>query len=259
MNSEETSPARRSYSRRASADKCLQVITLHNAGHERGEIAYILDLSYKQVIHIINRGTTSPKRNPGGKRKLDQAQADELETFVRLSRRNRQMTYIELAMEFSRWGAGVYAIRSALKDRGYSRSLSRAKPPISEVNMIKRLEWALNHRHWTIDDWSQILWSHETWVTDGRHRDAYITRKPGDELEYTCLVDKTRKNTAWMFWGSFHGTQKGTCLFWEKIWGSITGPSYCEHIVPHVADYMEVNPELQFMQDNAPPHKAAFT
>ncbi|KAI0990982.1 hypothetical protein K3495_g17205 [Podosphaera aphanis] len=22
---------------------------------------------------------------------------------------------------------------------------------------------------------------------------------------------------------------------------------------------MEVNPELQFMQDNAPPHKAAFT
>lgn len=83
--------------------------------------------------------------------------------------------------------------------------------------------------------------------------------QPGDELEYTCLVDKTRKSTAWMFWGSFHGTQKGTCLFWEKNWGSITGPSYCEHIVPHVADYMEVNPELQFMQDNAPPHKAAFT
>ena len=43
--------------------------------------------------------------------------------------------------------------------------------------MIKRLEWALNHRHWTIDDWSQILWSDEIWVTDGRHRDAYITRK----------------------------------------------------------------------------------
>ncbi|KAI0997133.1 hypothetical protein K3495_g11055 [Podosphaera aphanis] len=33
----------------------------------------------------------------------------------------------------------------------------------------------------------------------------------------------------------------------------------CEHVVPLVTDCIEANPSLQFMRDNAPPHKAAFT
>ena len=72
-------------------------------------------------------------------------------------------------------------------------------------------------------------------------------------------MDKSRKRTAWMFWGSFFGRQKGPCLFWEKSWGSITAQKYCERIVPLVIPCIEVNPGLQFMQDNAPAHKAAIT
>ncbi len=72
-------------------------------------------------------------------------------------------------------------------------------------------------------------------------------------------MDKTRKRTAWMFWESFFGRHKGPCLFWEKSWGSITPQKYCGRIVPLVVPCIEVNPGLQFMQDNAPPHKAAFT
>ena len=83
--------------------------------------------------------------------------------------------------------------------------------------------------------------------------------KPGDELEETCFVDKTKKRTAWMFWGSFSGRQKGPCLFWEKDWKSITSQKYCEHVVPLVINCIAANPALQFMHDNAPPHKAAFT
>ena len=83
--------------------------------------------------------------------------------------------------------------------------------------------------------------------------------KPGDELEETCLVDKTKKRTAWMFWGSFSGRQKGPCLFWEKNWKSITSQKYCEHVVPLVINCIAANPALQFMHDNAPPHKAAYT
>ncbi|KAI0998595.1 hypothetical protein K3495_g9601 [Podosphaera aphanis] len=52
--------------------------------------------------------------------------------------------------------------------------------------------------------------------------------------------------------------RKGPCLLWEKSWGSITAQKYCERIVPLVP-CIEVNLGLQFMQDNAPLHKAAFT
>ncbi|KAI0999536.1 hypothetical protein K3495_g8660 [Podosphaera aphanis] len=148
----------------------------------------------------MTRDTLAPVPRPKGKRKLTQAQAqaqvDELEAFVRLSRKNRQMSYLELGYELRFWNAGVYAITSALKDRGYYRNLSLEKPPLSEANKRKWFEWVSERLHWTYNDWCQILWSDETWVTDGRLRDAYVTRKPGDELEDTCLVDKTRKRTA---------------------------------------------------------------
>ncbi|KAI1003467.1 hypothetical protein K3495_g4740 [Podosphaera aphanis] len=125
--------------------------------------------------------------------------------------------------------------------------------------MRKRLELVTDRLDWVYDDWRKILRSDEIWVTDGRHRDIYVTRKLGDELEETCLVDKTKKRTAWMFWGSISGRQKGPCLFREKNCKLITSQKYCEHVVPLVIDCVAAKPIFQFMHDNAPPHKAAST
>ena len=165
-------------------------MTLHHAGHKRNEISSMLSLSYRQVSYIVTRGTLAPVPRRKGKRKLTQAQVDELEAFVRLSRKNRQMSYLELVYEFRFWKAGVYAITSALKDRGYYRHLSLEKPPLSEANKRNRFEWASERLHWTYNDWCRILWSDETWVTDGRHRDAYVTRKVRSTLaisQYSCF------------------------------------------------------------------------
>ncbi|KAI1001694.1 hypothetical protein K3495_g6506 [Podosphaera aphanis] len=103
----------------------------------------------------MTRGTLAPVLRSKGKRKLTQAQAqdDELEAFVRLSRKNRQMSYLELGYEFRFWNAGVYAITSALKDRGYYRHLSLEKLPLSEANKRKRFEWVSERLHWTFNDW----------------------------------------------------------------------------------------------------------
>lgn len=63
-----------------------------------------------------------------------------------------------------------------------------------------------------------------------------------------------------MFWGYIIGLYgKGIHLFWEKAWGSISSPSYCEHILPLVAEYMAPHPGLSFQQDNAGAHAAAAT
>jgi hypothetical protein len=44
---------------------------------------------------------------------------------------------------------GEYAIRTAFKKEGFARRVSRRKPPISEENRRKRLEWAQQHVDWT--------------------------------------------------------------------------------------------------------------
>jgi len=93
----------------------------------------------------------------------------------------------------------------------------------------------------------------------GRHRKVYVTRRVGEELEDTCIVEEIRRKRGWMFWGCFAGNQKGPCVFWEKEWGSINSQSYCERIVPLVHGWLRMNPALVFMQDGAPGHSAAAT
>jgi hypothetical protein len=62
-----------------------------------------------------------------------------------------------------------------------------------------------------------------------------------------------------MFWGCFSGLKKGPCQFWEKDWGTINGLSYRERIVPIIDAWIRLNPDLLFMQDNAPGHAAYDT
>jgi hypothetical protein len=92
------------------------------------------------------------------------------------------------------------------------------KPPISEVNRVARLQWALEHVNWTDEQWEKILWTDETWVTGGRHTRVWVTRKHGEELEPTCVVERIPRKRGWMFWGSISGgLGKGVYLFCEKV------------------------------------------
>ena len=52
---------------------------------------------------------------------------------------------------------------------------------------------------------------------------------------------------------------KGTGMFWEKKWRTITKESYCAHTVPIVLSYMLQHPGLQFQQDGGPGHNAEYS
>jgi hypothetical protein len=86
-----------------------------------------------------------------------------------------------------------------------------------------------------------------------------VTRRVGEELNDTCLVDKLRKKRGWMFWGCFSSSAKGPSKFWEKEWGSVNKERYCERIVPLIHGWLRLYPNLSFMQDGAPGHSAEYT
>ncbi|KAI1003515.1 hypothetical protein K3495_g4695 [Podosphaera aphanis] len=87
--------------------------------------------------------------------------------------------------------------------RGYARRIAASKPPLSAENKRKRLEFATEHLHWNKEDWMRVLWTDETWVTDGRHSSIWITRKVDENFDATCVISNFRKKIGWMFWGSF--------------------------------------------------------
>ena len=64
-----------------------------------------------------------------------------------------------------------------------------------------------------------------------------------------------------MFWACFHGTTKGSSVFWEKEWGSISEKIYRARIVPILDGWIRMHTDqgLTFMQDSAPSHTARGT
>ncbi|KAG0755859.1 hypothetical protein G6F22_020473 [Rhizopus arrhizus] len=55
-------------------------------------------------------------------------------------------------------------VRKSLRRSGLTSFLKPQKPLLSEVNRRKRLDWALDHVDWTIEDWKRVIWSDETKV-----------------------------------------------------------------------------------------------
>jgi len=62
-----------------------------------------------------------------------------------------------------------------------------------------------------------------------------------------------------MFHGSIVGGRKGPGIFWEKERGTITSKSYNIHILLEIQAFIQTNPSLIFMQDNAPTHRSKLT
>lgn len=220
--------------------------------------------SKHQIRTAIRADDATAGRSSGRPRTLTPEQEVELVEFITASKRNRRMGFLELSTIIFNGIFGMWLIKNALYRLGFRRRVARRKPPLSEKNRQARLAWAEAHKDWTFERWSRILWTDETWVTGGPHRKQYVTRRPGEEWEPTCIVERHQRKGGWMFWGSFSGIRKGPGVFWEKDWGKIGEDSYRQHIVPVIDGWIQwcktnFSEELVLMQDGAPGHAAAST
>lgn len=228
------------------------------------EIVKVTGFSREQVRRACVAASAAPAQRPGRPRAMTPEQEEQLVEYVTSSKEGRRATFLQLSVVLFNAVFGVYAIRAALRRLGFHRYIARRKPPITEDNRQKRLAWALEHVNWTVDQWRRILWSDETWITGGHHRKQYVTRRPGEEWDPTCIVERHTKKGGWMFWGCFHGCRKGPGVFWEKDWGYIDAASYQRHIVPVIDDWLRqcrqiYGENLILMQDGAPGHSAQST
>lgn len=246
-----------------SRDQRRDCQLLHNIGWSYSQIHRHTGYTIRQIqLACKPEGRATPRKSTGRPPILTQAQVEELVEFVCASSENRRMSFQKLA-EVMDFGVKKQAIRSALLREGFHRRLAMRKPPISETNQKIRKAWALEHVNWTMEQWYEILWTDETWITGGRHTRTWVTRRAGEEWDKTCIVERHQRKKGWMFWGCFHGHTQGPGIFWEKDWGSIGKESYQAHTVPVIHGYIELMKRegihLKLMQDGAPGHAAADT
>ena len=207
-----------------TTEERARVRTLYFDGRlNKAEIRQITGYTRNQVAYAIAAESAIVKPRSGRPTVLSKEEEDYLVIFICSSKESRRMSFLELSQVLFEKRFGMWAIKNTLYRLGFRRRVARKKPPITEKNRQTRLQWAKDHKDWTAEQWMQILWTDETWVTGGSHAKQFVTRRSDEEWDPTCIVEKHQRKAGWMFWGCFSGTtRKGPGLFWEKDWGSIT-------------------------------------
>jgi transposase len=160
-------------------DQRLRAQTLHDFGLTYTQIHEQLGLTLRQIQYAISHRIT-PKKRSGRPSRLSQEEIDELIAWICLSKANRRTPWIKLPVILE-LNVGYYCIRTALRKAGFARRVARRKPPLSVRNQQTRLQWAIEHIGWTVEEWKKILWSDETWVNGDRYTKTYVTRRAGEE------------------------------------------------------------------------------
>jgi transposase len=136
--------------------------------------------------------------------------------------------------------------------------VKRKRPLLSKRHRRERLDFAIMHKDWTVEDWKRVVWSDETKInrlgSDGR---KWVWKKAGEGLS-DRLVQGTVKfgGGSLMVWG---------CMLWEgvgyacKIDGRMDGDLFVkildEDLQESLKYYGKSPGDVLFQQDNDPKHK----
>jgi transposase len=144
-----------------------------------------------------------------------------------------------------------------LKEVGLKSVVKKKRPMLTKKARKERMDFALSHQDWTVEDWKKVVWSDETKInrlgSDGR---KWVWKKPGEALS-DRLVEGTKKfgGGSLMMWG---------CMTWEgvgyacKIDGRMDGDLYVlileEELQETIKFYGKTTNDFIFQQDNDSKH-----
>lgn len=120
-----------------------------------------------------------------------------------------------------------------------------------------RVEWCNAHHRWTLQRWSQVVFSDEKkfqcFRADGRDR---VYRRPGERFAEACVRQVNRwGGPSVMVWAAISANHRSELVF---IQGNLNGLRYRDEILrPVVLPFLEqVGAGALFQHDNARPHVA---
>ena len=148
-------------------------------------------------------------------------------------------------------------VRRHLKKHGMKAVVKRKRLLLLKRHIRARLDFALAHQDWTLEDWKRVIWSDETKInrlgSDGR---KWVWKKTGEGLS-SRLVEGTMKygGGSLMLWGCFGWEGPGYAM---KIEGKMDANLYVsilEDALQDSLEYWDQTPDdIVFQQDNDPKH-----
>jgi hypothetical protein len=148
-------------------------------------------------------------------------------------------------------------IQKRLKDNLKIPSRRAAKKPCLTTRMkAQRLQLALEHAHWTYEEWSEVMFSDESTFKTIRATGKTVRRLVGsDKFESRFTVKTAKHPDSLMVWGCFGSNGQGGLFSLPKN-QMMNQHMYLEVFNDHLLPFMHTHSTTKFLQDGVPCHKA---
>jgi transposase len=240
------------------------IAAMHAAGHDTKQIAKSVGVHRASVYRVIKllRTTGSTKKVQSGKKGRPRKTTPEMdECIVSEADKNRKLLPKELQKilkERYNIQLGLTQIRQRLLKAGLMGGVCVRKPLLKVKNKLKRLVWAIRHRHWTFENWKAVMWTDEKKfeLFNGKRR-TYCRRRKGEALrEDTIQATVKHGGGSAMFWGSVGNCKTGKL---DKIEGIMEKNKYLSVLDKQAIPSGEAlfgGEHWTFQQDNDPKHSS---
>ena len=251
-----------------------KVLGLNKADVSQREIAKHMKCSQKAVRNALDNYNFETFQGRNQRRQYQRKTTQREDRYIeRVIKQNNSLPLRDITKIVNENVAPISwkTLARRQSEAGLGSYIAAAKPSLREPNVALRLQWALDHQHWTIEQWKCVIWSDESslWVGVNSRR-QWVIRPPGERLNRK-YVKKTFKSAQVkvMVWACFTGERLGPLIVCDD--GGIGADEYEDILYdglfslvddllepPEEPDTIQVADEntFIFMQDNAPCHKS---
>ena len=240
-----------------SLEQRARIIGQLEAGVSAKEITCIFNVHKTSVYRLKEKfdrdGTVKRRKGSGRPRKTSVHQDEDI---VRLHEEDRFRIPAETASDLN---LGSNTIKRRLKESGMKARKAAIKPRLKVQHRVARMQWAIEHRRWTLADWSNVLFTDEaSFSLSKRDNRVFCYRRTHERyLDSTVRETINRGYGCVSVWGAIINDRK---LPLVRVEGRMTGQVYVDTILENnVIPFVRDNPNVIFQQDNAPPHSAGVT
>ena len=247
-----------------SPQKRRQALTLLENGMSARQIAQDIGISKSMVSKIRKAANKElPKPKSGRKKKLNARHIAWINKHIEKNPKTTLRKACHDVLQQLKIKLAPTTLRKALLFSHFRARKIIKKPLLEPRHKKARLQFALDHRDWTVDDWRKVIWSDETKInrlgSDGTQhcwiKGAGFSSK---------LVRPTMKygGGSIMVWGCMTAKGVGTL---HIVPGRMTAVIYIgilsESLLPVITTLgvFNDNDEVIFQQDNDPKHTANAT
>ena len=230
-------------------------MTWHESGMSARAIARNLERSPHTILKVISRKDDEPLPERRGRKRKTTSMEDRM--IVREVKRNRftNAPIIRRELQFEHLSART--VQRRISESGEFASYWAAqKPFISKKNRVARLKWAKDHLHWTLDQWSRVMWSDESPYVLRFHGKVRVWRMCNERYNPKCCVGTVKHDDKIMVWGGFAAHGVGILHRINGIMNKEVYNELLENVMIPNADILFGQENYIFQQDNDPKHTA---